>query len=76
MSVVHCDGCDNYVDVKDDVESVVLSDAHLWFCSRCLERAIEENEPDSACLAAWKETRPEEYAEWADQAAAQSTRKD
>lgn len=64
MSVMHCSGCDNYIDTDFDVEGVWEDGGtHRFWCSRCLERAIEAKEPDCEILAAYKKQDPAGYAE-------------
>jgi len=58
MSVVHCDGCDNYIDTDFDVEGVFENTSPFaYWCSSC----IETGEGD-AMLAALLAERPDQYA--------------
>lgn len=69
MSMILCTACDNHIDTDDDVEGVFEDTTPFRFwCSGCLQRKIEANEPGCACLAAYKKQDPAAYAEMMEEA--------
>lgn len=63
MSVMVCNGCDGYIDTDFVCEGIWENKApYRYWCPSCLERKIETKDPDDACLAAFREQEPDDYA--------------
>jgi len=68
MSMMRCNGCDNYIDTDEDVEGVWEDGApHRYWCGTCVEGAVEAKADNCPILAAYKKQDPQAYADAMDE---------